>query len=128
MRLRPVNKQAQKVLERLTADLEYAASRKIDNAKGTYMPVHVDRIGDDLYAVAHYAEQGGDLMADPDVVFWRRPDGWFPIEITQNFLGRYERVLYVEKGEVVKWSPQGYNSLRVFCGQWMRNVKQQQSL
>jgi hypothetical protein len=110
MKLRPVNKQAGKILEKLTKGLEYATSRKIDNTEGTFMAVHVDRIGDDLYSVAHYYQQNGDMMADPDVVFWRRPDGWFPVEIT------------------VKWNPRAYNDCKIFCGTWMQNIKQQQGL
>jgi hypothetical protein len=128
MKLRPVNKQAGKILEKLTKGLEYATSRKIDNTEGTFMAVHVDRIGDDLYSVAHYYQQNGDMMADPDVVFWRRPDGWFPVEITQHGLGRYSRLLWVEKGEVVKWNPRAYNDCKIFCGTWMQNIKQQQGL
>ena len=128
MKLKPVNKQAAKVLEALTKGLEYAEGRKIDNSEGIYMPVHVERVGSDLFSVAHYGEQNGDLMADPDVVFWKRIDGWFPVEITQHYLGRYQRLLWVEKGEVVKWNPRGYRDVKIFCGTWMQNVKQQQGL
>lgn len=128
MKLKPVNKKAAAVLAKLTQGLEFGGHRKIDNTNGTFMPVSVDRIGEDLFAVAHYGKQNGDLMADPDVVFWKRPDGWFPVEITQAYLGRYSKVLYVEKGEVVKWQPRAYHDLKVFCGTWMQNIKHQQSL
>lgn len=128
MKLLPVNKKAAAVLEKLTQGLEYAKGRKIDNCDGVFMAVHVDRIGDDLYSVAHYGKQNGDLMADPDVVFWRRDDGWFPVEITQHYLGRYERLLWVEKGEVVQWKPRSYRDVKVFCGTWMENIRHQQRL
>lgn len=128
MQLRPVNKQAAAILSKLTEGLEYGDSRTIDNTNGTFMPVHIDRLGQDLYSVAHYGEQNGDLMADPDVVFWRRSDGWYPVESTQDYLGLYRKVLWIEKGEVAQWKPNAYRDLRIFCGTWMTNIKTQQGL
>ena len=38
-----------------------------------------------LFSVAHYFEQNGDLVPDPDVVFVRAADGWAPVSF-QNLL------------------------------------------
>ncbi len=50
-----------------------------------YMPLVIEVIGPNQVAVAHYREENGDLIADPEIVFWVAPDDgeWFPIEVTQ---------------------------------------------
>ena len=47
---------------------EVGAHTKVENKP--YMALCVEVIGDDLVSVAHYGEQNGDLMKDPDMVFW----------------------------------------------------------
>jgi len=45
---------------------------KLDSGGG-FMPVVIERIGADTYSIAHYGQQNGDLMADPEMTF--RGDG-----------------------------------------------------
>ena len=40
-----------------------------------YMPLVIEKTGKNLVSVAHYYEQNGDLIADPDVVCWIAPSG-----------------------------------------------------
>src|SRR5688572_17664601 len=88
MELRNLSSSAAAVLHELTANLDVGDSRKMDRGLG-YMPVHVEclrRTGLGLlYSVAHYYEQNGDLVPDPDVVFVRRTEGWSPVSF-QNSL------------------------------------------
>lgn len=61
-----------------------------------YMPLCIEWVGTadddhaDLISVAHYYEQEGDLMRDPDIVF-KLPAGlhgeWLPISYRQDGLG-----------------------------------------
>ncbi|MCA9330790.1 hypothetical protein KC957_01975 [Candidatus Saccharibacteria bacterium] len=53
-----------------------------------YERLVIETIGQDLVSVAHYFEQNGDLIPDPDVVFYTRTGEWIPIEITHS-LGMY---------------------------------------
>ena len=43
---------------------------KIDNSDGTYMPVYIELIGRidkyDFFSLAHYGQQNGDAMRDPE--------------------------------------------------------------
>ena len=127
--MRKVNQKATKILEKLTAGLGVGEGRKIDNTDGTYMAVHVDRLSKDFYSVAHYYEQNGDLMADPDVVYWKDDEGaWRPTEYTQHGLGLRRQVLWVEDGKASKWNRYWFNDLCVFTGTWMANIKSQQGL
>ena len=51
---------------------------------GSYMPLVIERHGNTI-SVAHYFEQEGDLIADPDVEL--HYPTWTPTAITQAFLG-----------------------------------------
>ena len=46
---------------------------KIDNSCGSYMPVSVEMVYENnhykIYSVAHYVEQCGDLICDPEMCF-----------------------------------------------------------
>ena len=80
--LKVLDKKAALVLDHLTEGLAVGDSRKVDRGTG-FMPVHVECLQRTalgfLYSIAHYYEQNGDLVADPDVVFVRTAEGWSPI-------------------------------------------------
>jgi hypothetical protein len=42
--------------------------------------------------VAHYGEQNGDLMRDPEIVFEVVADHWQPVSIQQDYVGSYREV------------------------------------
>ena len=65
---------AEAIFRKLTEGLvKVGDHRKINNAPGSFMAVSIEIIGRSglgpLVSVAHYYEQNGDLMRDPDVVF-----------------------------------------------------------
>lgn len=133
--LSPIGKQAQKVMDILTEGLDGCKSKKIDNAKGSFMAVHVENIGKNyygpLYSVTHYYEQNGDLMSDPDMVFIKGSLGhYFPISYQQDGLGLYQEVIAEtdENGRISKYRPKLSKDLASFANMWMRNIKQQQRL
>lgn len=48
-------------------------------------------------SVAHYFEQNGDLMADPEIVV--DLETWMPVEITQAPVGVYRRKFFERDGK-----------------------------
>jgi len=108
--------------------------RKIDNKPGTFMAVHVERIGKcnlgPMFSVAHYYEQNGDLMKDPDMVFIRGVDGnYHPIEFQQDNVAFYSRaVTFNEKGEVSHYYPAVQKDMVDFANHWMLNIAMQQHI
>lgn len=129
---RPVSKEAARVLLRLTRDLGVGESRKLDNAPGAFMPVHVSREAPELFSVAHYGEQNGDRMADPDILFYR-PEGtddFYPATMTQHYVGRHTRCLKLEQNaqtvRIAEVYPRTYRDVAAFVTTWMRNVRHQQ--
>ena len=104
--------------------------RKWDNANGTFMAACVEIIHETkagkIVSVAHYYEQNGDMMRDPDVCFLIGNDKRiFPISFRQDNLGIFQEVAYVEDGQ---WKVKERDQADIcsFCNQWMLNISEQQ--
>ena len=105
----------------------------IDNTNGTYMPVHIEIIDrTDKYnhiSLAHYAEQNGDMMRDPEMIFALHIE-------SQQFIPYYYRNDYMGMEQYsVKWTDKGVLLNRrlqadhtVFANQWLRNIAAQQHI
>jgi hypothetical protein len=87
-----------------------------------------------MVSVAHYFEQNGDLMADPDLVFevsadedgplsWKTGD-WGSVSFTQHSTATYQEAVSLQDGKVMV-APQLVASLRSFSRTWDRNLKAQ---
>lgn len=48
------------------------------------MDLTIEKVGKQRLSVAHYYEQRGDLMRDPEIVFDISGDTWRPIEYRQD--------------------------------------------
>lgn len=127
--MRSVNQKAKAVMDRLAELAEANGGHvKIDDGAG-FMPVSVEWIGCNCLSVAHYGEQNGDLMRDPDMVFWRGADSkWYPASFRNDYAGIFQESLILEGGQPSKVSPRMQRDQAVFAGQWMENIRQQQGL
>ena len=119
---------------------EGETSCKLDESGSkSIMALHIEKIGSnkygDLYSFAHYYEQNGDLMRDPDIVMLRsiNPDAltgkhqFFPTSYRQDGLGMdREYVIFNEDGNGWKIAKRQQADLAAFCGQWSRNIMNQQ--
>jgi hypothetical protein len=113
--------------------------RKIDNAGEGVMPVTIEVVGkrEDgkglVVSLAHYYEQNGDLMRDPEMVFLWFPEQKmvFPVTYRQDGLGLDQQAV-TEFDE----STGAYNGVyprmqaqqTSFANLWMKNIKQQQRI
>lgn len=89
-----------------------------------FMPLSIECIGKNMIAVAHYFEQNGDLMADPDMTFEidHEKQTLNARSFQQDgFLGRYDCVIR-EDGSVNERLEKELNS---FAKTWLKNIKQQ---
>lgn len=122
-----LGKAAGKVLDALTAGLEVGDARRIDVSGGVYMVVHVDRLSDRTFSVAHYFSQNGDLVADPDGVFLRGEGGeWLPVSL-QLCTGHYTAALELDANDKPTGVRQrALRELVSFGRMWLRNIAQQQ--
>lgn len=120
-----------KTLDRKAAEIFRALlalqTTKIDNSDGTYMPVYLELIGRidnyNFFSLAHYGQQNGDAMRDPEMLFALHKE-------TQQFIPYYYRNDYcgIEQNSV-KWSEDGIFLNRrlqaehtTFANQWLRNI------
>ena len=61
------------------------------------MAVVVEKVGNlagygEIISIAHYGEQNGDLMADPEMTFTIVGREYYPISFRNDYLGRYQEV------------------------------------
>lgn len=130
--LRPVTQSARKVLELLVEGLdEPGSSKKIDNSRGAYMAICVERVEETSYgpvfSVAHYFEQNWDLVPDPDVTLLRAVDGdFYPLSYQDGRVYRLSADIRSDGGVRIDRDRQA--DLAHFMGDWMRNAKVQQGL
>jgi hypothetical protein len=93
-----------------------------------YEPLVVEKIGRHLVSVAHYYEQNGDLVADPDVVFFTGYGEWVPVEITLPPPGGYRVYAAVspDGAEISHVDFHGQAELASFVeGLWAHNLEAQ---
>ena len=121
----PITERAQKVFEALVFGLSPAESRTVDTEAGTFMAVQVERLTDTRFAIAHYFEQGGDLVPDPDMEFWRGPDGRiYPVAV-QFATGHYGLAMAFPKEGPAVYEAEQKDQAR-FASFWLANIRAQQ--
>ena len=124
--MRALSDKHARILDALTTGVDDEhPHRRIDNTGGAFMPAVIEKVGPARYSVAHYFEQNGDLVADPDLEFVRQDGGWFPVAITQ--CGLHRRAAETdEQGRIVAYNRRAYADLRSFAGMLLTNIKAQQ--
>ena len=89
-----------------------------------YMPLTIEKIGDNEYSVSHHYESNGDLMYDPEMTF--RIDAELgtlePLTFRQDGSPALYQEVYPEPG---KWIPKLRNSLSSFTETWLKNIEAQ---
>lgn len=81
-------------------------------------------------SVAHYGEQNGDAMRDPEILFHVQPGplgwAWTPLWIQQDYLGSFRVSAQVsDQGRLEVLRPRLLNDIRSFSRLWSRNLKDQ---
>jgi len=124
-----LNKKTTKIFNSLVGNKKY---QKIEN--GSFMPLSIEYLYSvdtagmkgKVYSFAHYYEQEGDLMADPEVCFLSVRDGEYIIPMSFKNAGLgidNEYVILKDKQLLVQKRMQA--DLKDFSNQWMENLKDQ---
>lgn len=100
-----------------------------------FMPLSVEDIGlsgdgQRLIALSHTAEQNGDLMRDPEIVFALHDRGDFlaaePVSFRNDFVGLMQDVYrYDDQGKRTHVDPRLKAELKFFARMWFRNLREQ---
>jgi len=114
-------------MDTLTAGMSVSDHKKIDNAEGTFMALHVECIGrcnlGPIFSLAHYYEQHGDLMRAPEMLFIQAEDGgYYPAEIWQDAVNSHSVGVLIEDGLAVRIDETEQADLTVFAEVWLKNI------
>ena len=95
-----------------------------------FMPLVIEHVGvgprgQPLVSVAHYYEQQGDLMADPDMTFEVADGTWSPVEFQQASPPIYQRAVFRGDDGKVLIKPKLVADLKRFAALWNRNLRDQ---
>ena len=106
---------------------------KIDNSDGTYMPVYLELIGRidnyNFFSLAHYGQQNGDAMRDPEMIIALHKESlqFIPYYYRNDYMGMEQySVRWTEEGVLLNRRLQADHT--VFANQWLRNIATQQHL
>jgi len=98
--------------------------------KSGIMSVHIECIGENRHSVAHYFEQNGDLMSDPQMTFWVASGKVFPTSFTQHgAISIFQNaILFDEHNQPHSSRVNLLIELSEFVNDWMDNIKDQQDI
>lgn len=138
--MKKINKEATKTLEKIARGLKVGERTIVDNTKGAFMPVHIEVIGrvegvpgtGRLISIAHYYEQNGDLVTDPEMVFIESKEAngeiaYYPVSWEMGGI-KYERSVDIDEGRISGVRPKLQRQHAIFAGKWLDNIKSQQRL
>lgn len=145
--MKALNKTATEIFTAIINGIpEGQAHYTLNNAEGSYMALHVEMIGIrelpglntsrpyQEYSFAHYGEQNGDLMRDPDVTMLaiKGNDGkllLIPASYRNDYIGYEERnILYDDDSGTWKINKKAQADLTDFCNTWAVNLREQQGV
>ena len=119
-----------KIIDR-KGGLEALKASHIKLLNPPYIPLVVEYVGQGprglpMVAVAHYFEQNGDMMRDPEIVFEVPAGGpWEPISIQQDPLGSYQEAVFRDEAGRLMVRPGLVRSIKALARMWDRNLKAQ---
>jgi hypothetical protein len=128
-----ISSQGEAVMDTLTEGMTVSDHKKIDNAEGTFMALHVECIGEcnlgPIFSLAHYYTQHGDLMRDPEMLFIQAEDGgYYPVEIWQDPVNSQGVGVLIEDGKAVSIDETEQADMTVFAEVWLKNIREQQRI
>jgi len=134
--MKAIRKNHGRMLDQLTEDWPEGPDGfwKYDNANGSFMAFHIEHCKTtsmgEIFSLAHYYEQNGDLMRDPEVMILKGEDGdWYPLSFRQDGGLSIDRsYTRWEDGYVVGVAIAQQKDLASFCNTWMQNVRDQQKI
>ena len=100
---------------------------------GAYMPLSMEYLGytfrgGKVYAIAHYGEQNGDMMRDPDMTISidHKAGTVDPLTYQNDYMGQYSEVYGTSDDGRETYRPQLRADLDRFLWQWLKNIQDQQ--
>jgi hypothetical protein len=126
--VKPINKQARVILEKLLLMAEKNKGYfKLSNDP-TYIPVTIEIVGVNQLSLCHYGELNGDLMRDPEMIFYKQNDDWYPIYFRNDWMGIEEFSCQITNEQFLIENEVWQHDQAEFANTWLMNIQQQQNL
>lgn len=133
--MKSLNQQATRIFMRLIEGLTSPGNgKKVDNTNGAFMPVHMELIHQNghgqHYSIAHYYEQQGDLMRDPEMIFLlsASDNQIYPLSLQQDGLPPVQIAAEAPDDENIRFNHKLQVDITNFANIWMKNICEQQGL
>ena len=127
--MKTLDRKASEILQKLLT----LQQSKIDNTDGVYMPVHIEIIEKtdkyDHISLAHYGQQNGDAMRDPEMIFalHKESQQFVPYYYRNDYMGMEQySARWTDKGVLLNRRLQADHT--TFANQWLRNIAAQQGI
>jgi putative heme degradation protein len=87
----------------------------------------IERVTSNAVSVAHYFEMNGDVVPEPDIVFFIDEWGeWIPVEITQSMTGWTRVVEFDDTGDkIMRYRADEQADIAAFAELWAQNITDQ---
>jgi hypothetical protein len=123
--MKAVNEQSKNILNKLWELVKAEGYYKLSNDP-TYIPVIIEMVGKNQLSICHYGECNGDLMRDPEMVFYKQDDDWFPTYFRNDWAGIEIFSCMITEGRLVEMNKKHQQSQADFADLWLSNIKDQQ--
>lgn len=122
-------KTIQKIIE-LHGGLEALKANYISIENEPYMRLVIEYIGEGPrglphISVAHYGEQNGDAMRDPEMCFEVSDDIWGPTYFRNDYMGIEQEAVFTGEDGQTYLRPRLISDLKSFYRTWSKNLKEQ---
>ncbi len=140
--MKKINQAATKIFCKLIERMKGEQHLKLTAPE--FMPLVIEQIGENiatpfgtgkLYSLAHYYDQNGDAMRDPEMCFIvvdNRAEkdqfemvGIYPQMFQQDNLSIYEESICIDDNKVTTYKPTWQSGHTTFANQWLLNIRQQ---
>ncbi len=97
---------------------------KLKSESSAYMDLVLEKVSDDTISIAHYYEQNGDLMRDPEItlIVDYEKNTVTAESFTQDNIGLYQRAFNEDR---TKWNKNLNKELNSFLKDWLKNIESQ---
>lgn len=133
MGIKAINKAATKTFLKLVEGLKTpGTSKKVGKEGDPFMAVCVEFLDTSantkIYSIAHYYEAGGDLCAEPEILFAVWGDDMI-MPTTYQHADTFKRCCAINgDGSIKLLLPRAQKEVAAFCNLWMKNIKAQQNI
>ena len=131
--MKHVSLSAKRTLDLLTRDLLRLGDAGRAENNPSFMAVEVERVMESqagpIFSIAHYYQQNGDLMRDPEMEFLLGADGqYYPLSFWQDAPTIRQEAVDWSNGSIAGIRSKMQSQLAAFANTWLRNIRQQQNM